>query len=194
MPILGDVFINTVYSENISGSAKVTEHPVEVGFDITDHIDAEPEQMTISGVLVGADASLRLNKLKNYKKGELLRYSYRNVFQNVVITSFNRVHDADVKGGLKFTMTLKEVRIAKPVIIKDLTKKEDSKVATTTNKGLQQPKGQTPVKSYAVKSGDTLSKIAAKYGVTVSKLHEKNRGVIGGNPNLIFPGQNLIIP
>lgn len=49
-------------------------------------------------------------------------------------------------------------------------------------------------KTVSVKSGDTLSAIAAKHGTTWQKLYEANKGVIGGNPNLIKPGQELKIP
>ena len=48
-------------------------------------------------------------------------------------------------------------------------------------------------KTYTVKKGDTLSGIAAKYGTTWQKLYEKNKSVIGSNPNLIYPGQVLTI-
>ncbi|MGL4771941.1 MAG: LysM peptidoglycan-binding domain-containing protein [Clostridium sp.] len=43
---------------------------------------------------------------------------------------------------------------------------------------------------YTVKSGDTLSGIAERYGTTVQKLVSLN-GI--SNPNLIYPGQKLII-
>ena len=45
-----------------------------------------------------------------------------------------------------------------------------------------------------VKSGDSLSKIAAAHGTTWQKLYELNKGVVGGNPNLIRPGQELKLP
>ncbi|TQF02873.1 LysM peptidoglycan-binding domain-containing protein [Kitasatospora acidiphila] len=45
--------------------------------------------------------------------------------------------------------------------------------------------------SYTVKSGDTLSAIAAAHGTDWHALYQKNASVIGGNPNLIFPGQVL---
>ncbi len=49
------------------------------------------------------------------------------------------------------------------------------------------PSGQT----YTVKSGDTLSKIAKQFGVTVNALVQANNIA---NPNLIRPGQVLKIP
>lgn len=44
---------------------------------------------------------------------------------------------------------------------------------------------------YVVQRGDTLARIAARYGVTVSALASAN-GI--RNPNLIYTGQRLVIP
>lgn len=46
---------------------------------------------------------------------------------------------------------------------------------------------------YIVKKGDTLSKIASKYNTTWQNIYEKNKNIIGKNPNKIYPGQVLII-
>lgn len=46
-------------------------------------------------------------------------------------------------------------------------------------------------RTYTVVSGDTLSAIAARYGITWEHLYAVNRAVVGSNPNLIFPGQHL---
>ncbi|MDG9703120.1 transglycosylase family protein [Streptomyces sp. DH37] len=44
---------------------------------------------------------------------------------------------------------------------------------------------------YTVKSGDTLRAIAAAHGTTWQQVYEDNADVIGDDPNLIFPGQQL---
>lgn len=46
---------------------------------------------------------------------------------------------------------------------------------------------------YIVKNGDYLSLIAAKYNTTWQKIYNDNKNIIGDNPNLIYPGQKLII-
>lgn len=51
--------------------------------------------------------------------------------------------------------------------------------------------------TYTVKPGDNLWNIAKeKYGsgAAYTKIYEANKNLIGGNPNLIFPGQKLTIP
>jgi len=45
--------------------------------------------------------------------------------------------------------------------------------------------------SYIVKSGDSLSAIAKRLGLNWRDLYNLNKKTIGGNPNLIRPGQKL---
>ncbi len=47
--------------------------------------------------------------------------------------------------------------------------------------------------TYTVQSGDSLSKIGAKYGVSWQSIFEANRDKLD-NPDLIHPGQELSIP
>ncbi|CAM3419175.1 LysM peptidoglycan-binding domain-containing protein [Marinicrinis lubricantis] len=51
-----------------------------------------------------------------------------------------------------------------------------------------------PAFIYEVENGDTLNKIALRFGVSLSSLLEANRGRPGLSPDLIFPGYRLIIP
>ena len=50
------------------------------------------------------------------------------------------------------------------------------------------------VRTYTVQPGDTLSGIAARFGISWKKLYAKNKKVIGSNPNRIFAGQVLRLP
>lgn len=55
----------------------------------------------------------------------------------------------------------------------------------------------SPTRIYTVTSGDSLFKIAQRFygsGLRWPELYAANKSVIGGNPNLIRPGQRLIIP
>lgn len=47
--------------------------------------------------------------------------------------------------------------------------------------------------SYTVKSGDCLSVIGENLNLSWEKIYSDNKNVIGDNPDLIFPGQNLSI-
>ncbi|MGE5508630.1 MAG: LysM peptidoglycan-binding domain-containing protein, partial [Chitinophagales bacterium] len=53
------------------------------------------------------------------------------------------------------------------------------------------PSGTTTQRTYTVQPGDTLYAIARRFGTTISALVSANRLA---NPNLIYPGQILIIP
>lgn len=59
------------------------------------------------------------------------------------------------------------------------------------------PAAPPPPQTYTVKPGDTLWGIATALeggGNNWQKIYNANKGVIGGNPNLIKPGQVLTIP
>jgi LysM repeat protein len=58
------------------------------------------------------------------------------------------------------------------------------------------PKVTVPAaKTYVVQKGDTLWKIASKFGFAHWRpIYDANRAVIGSDPNLIKPGQILVIP
>ncbi|MFZ3571438.1 transglycosylase family protein [Streptomyces sp. BH097] len=54
-------------------------------------------------------------------------------------------------------------------------------------------RGATRRGGYVVRGGDTLGRIAAAHGTTWQRLYAANRAVIGGDPDLIMPGQRLLL-
>ena len=52
----------------------------------------------------------------------------------------------------------------------------------------------TEKRTYTVREGDSLWKIAQRVHIDPDALFKANRTTIGKNPNVIFPGQELIVP
>lgn len=74
----------------------------------------------------------------------------------------------------------------------------NGKKATSNSKraDVPQKKPHTP-KTYTVKKGDCLYNIARQFYGNPNewkKIYNANKGVIGKNPNLIYPGQTYTIP
>lgn len=145
---LGDVELSAVYSEKPIRSVKSTDHPVEEGADITDHIKRQPYRMEISGVVTGKDAGVKLRRLELYQEnGVPVTYVCRNWVGGVIIENFNSVHDATNKGAFNFTMTLKLINRASASQLEGLDLPATVQVKAVGNKGLQQ--AQTPAQMAA---------------------------------------------
>lgn len=111
----------------------------------------------------------------------------------VTIESFDYSEEGGDPGTYQYSITLKEYR---EIRIRQV--KVDIPKATATVKK-EEPRVDNTVqpKTYTVKSGDCLWNIAKKFygnGGRYTEIYNANKGVIGGNPNLIYPGQVLTIP
>ena len=63
------------------------------------------------------------------------------------------------------------------------------------SKDVPRPPAKAHKTFYTVKSGDNLSGIASHFGLSNwQSLYNANRNVVGNNPNMIYPGQRLLIP
>lgn len=109
------------------------------------------------------------------------------------IDSFEYEERSGELGDLYYTIKLYEWKDISPKrILLPATKKEQAKAKEPQRDG-------SPEKSntYTVQSGDCLWNIAKKFygnGSEYTKIYNANKGVIGENPNLIYPGQILTIP
>ena len=120
-----------------------------------------------------------------------------NTNMKVTLEDWKIVEDAKEGFDLKVKIKLKQWRDygTKTVNITIVASKPRASVEST------RPTVNSPAPStsqtYTVKKGDCLWSIAKKFYSNGSKytvIYNANKGVIGGNPNLIYPGQILTIP
>ncbi len=122
---------------------------------------------------------LWLAEYPNYQVTSEPDYNYFPSFTNIQLFQFTSTYSyGGLDGDVDFTGITengyKNGNAQKPVT---------NTQATTTGKQLHQN-----THNYTVKSGDTLSAIASKYGMTTNALVALN-GI--SNPNMIYPGQVL---
>ncbi|MEU9121999.1 transglycosylase family protein [Streptomyces sp. NPDC048506] len=106
-------------------------------------------------------------------------------------------------GGLTAGGPSPDLDTSAPAQTKSAPQKSDDAVRKSTpapkaEKAQPAPKKSEAKKSdgqgtYTVKPGDTLAKIAKAHGTNWKALYAANKSVVGGNPNLIFPGQKLSV-
>lgn len=181
-----------VESEAVSRGVTVTSHPVESGLDITDNVKRNPIAITLSGEIVGDNAAAVLSSITAlHRNGEFVRYSGRNIISNAIIEAFDTEHPNTIYGGCAFSMTIKEVRVARSA-----QSTGDTATKQETKSGTQQVQSNTSSKTHTVKRGECLWSIAKAYygnGAKYKDIYEANKDKIE-NPNLIYVGQVFKIP
>ncbi|MDH5159816.1 LysM peptidoglycan-binding domain-containing protein [Heyndrickxia oleronia] len=109
----------------------------------------------------------------------------------ITIREFSyEVQRAGNPGDVFYSLSLKEYRFldtsATPKNVTEKPKPSNKQRPPVVNKGTTKQE-----KTYTIKYGDTLSKV---FGKDWRKVYEANRKVIGNNPNIIKPGQKLVLP
>lgn len=110
------------------------------------------------------------------------------------IDSFEYEERSGELGDLYYTIKLYEWKDISPKKIVLPEKKEEP---AKTQEPERPGKPEQTSKTYTVKSGDCLWNIAKKFygkGSDYTKIYNANKGKIGSNPNLIYPGQVFTIP
>ncbi|MED1792882.1 hypothetical protein P4V54_09375 [Brevibacillus nitrificans] len=136
--------INGMYvlaeSEDPRYEVDATDQPVEEGVDITDHVQRRPNTLDVSGYIVGDDASQIRDKLKAIMgKGEIATFQGRNLFTGLII-SLSTKHDYRVSNGFSFSLSLKEIQIAKSSYVETLPTPIKAAAAPVISSGRKQKK------------------------------------------------------
>lgn len=109
------------------------------------------------------------------------------------IEDFSHSEEGGDPGTYQYSITLKEYR---EITVRQV-KVDIPKAVATVQKGEPRVDNTVQPKTYTVARGDCLYNIARKFygnGGQYTKIYDANKGTIGGNPNLIYPGQVLTIP
>ena len=156
----------------------------------------------VTGSLVDPGAAVRkLQKSRDKSKPVrvLLIGPDFDINSSMLIDSFDYWEQGGEPGDIYYSITLIEYKEYSPAKI-TLPAADSSGSVTTATK--QEPArsgapAATEAKTYTVKSGDSLWAIAKRIygnGADYKKIYEANKSTIGGNPNLIKPGQVFKIP
>lgn len=189
MAKLGSYTIGVI-NEDSDFAVEATSHPVEKGVNITDHVKRELETFSMTGKVTGVNAAKAEAYFKNQMYGgKPVVYVGRSRLRNVLILNFKKSQHGKIANGFEFSVTLQEVRVAKSSVVRKATQ----------SKGTQQKKPASKPASkntyYVVRSGDTLWDIAKRYYGTPDyrTIFNANTRIVR-DPDLIYPGQKLMIP
>ena len=133
----------------MSRSVSISDHPIEDGTVLTDHVKQEPLEISLSGKLVGTDAETVKTALELLQKqGCYVKYIGKEILSNAVIESFQTSRTVDLSGGIQFTMNIREIRVAKSAY-------RDAATGKTVKSGLQQIQKDAHTVYHTIHSGDT---------------------------------------
>ena len=107
---------DVVSEEVVEIASDITEHPVEEGGNVSDHVEHRPNILTIEGMVMDPEER-KLQKVLRWKnEAHQVRFRGLNVLGKLVIQEWRRTHDVAVGGGWRFHGTLQQVDTARPEI------------------------------------------------------------------------------
>lgn len=178
MAKLGDVFIH-VEKESYRDQVDATGYAVEKGEPFTDHVEAKPDELTLTAHFFGSDHAANVSKIREYQKtGKLLRYIGRSTASDVIILTVGRDYDSSIGNGVAMSISLMKVRVAKSPWIKVPPKQKPIQKPPTSG-GTKKPVATKPrpttARYHTTKKGDTYWDLSKKYGTSIAQLRKWNK-------------------
>lgn len=134
-----------------------------------------------------------VNIVETMKENGVMRLTMTGTPVNMECTIENFTWgENDGTKDINFTLEFKEYRKVKVKTAKVREPIPKKVTPAETDRAAKAVESQT----YTVVSGDNLSEIAKNLtgnSANWQAIYNQNKGVIGGNPNLIYPGQRLVI-
>ena len=135
-----DGYYVLVESEEPSYEVEVTEQPVEKGISLTDHVQRLARTLPLSGSVAGKDASkIHAYLVKSSDEGKIVKFLGRTVFSGVItgLTTSRSYKEAD---GFNFSLTLREIRVARATPTAKLPAPVRSQAAPIISAGVKKTK------------------------------------------------------
>ncbi|MFJ7663751.1 phage baseplate protein [Lysinibacillus sp. NPDC097162] len=140
MPYIKDVLIDVITKVSMPETSTTTDHALEDGEQITDHVISNPITISITGIILD-ETGEKVLKLRGYReKGEIIDFDYMTSLKHVVIIDFSRDYEAKIKDGYAFTMTLKQIKVATVAKYVSVSVPVKQQTKAVTKKGRQQTK------------------------------------------------------
>ena len=130
------LLLNVLKEDTESDSCDITDHAIESGSSVSDHVWLKPKEVSMTVVLTddivstydpvenavtgltptefvkSIDDRMDLLQIWLYMKLPLTIFGHKNDYEDMVISSVSRVHDADVGDNLALDIAFKQVVIA----------------------------------------------------------------------------------
>jgi len=193
----------TPYNMTWNGSARYAVHERHVTHALTEFTGLDPDNFTFDILLtaeLGTNPIEELVKIWTFERdGEAVGLviggrAYGKYRWNVKKHE-TKMKYMDAKGDLYAAEVSVELLEYLKGESHNTSKKSAEPAQTSADAGGGGAPGGGTI--YTVKKGDNLWTLAKKFygsGANYTKIYEANKGTIGKNPNLIYPGQTFTIP
>lgn len=115
---IGEVVLDIVLSEDDTVSTPATSHALEDNTEMSDHVSAEPETLSINCIVIDPQNKKRELIKKYQKEGKILDYRYLSRLDHVIITNSNATRSNDYKDGYELNIEFKQIKAVKRKAIK----------------------------------------------------------------------------
>jgi hypothetical protein len=164
----------------------------DVSFETFFPRDYNPNYCEYSGFMNPRKWVLQMETWRDTRESIRLLITGTNVSLPVLIETFDiKPERAGHVGDIYFSISCVEYK--EPTVKK--VEKKGNKVKAVSS--IRSSTGKTSGKTYVVKKGDSLWAISKRTygnGSDYQKIYQANKSVVGKNPNLIYPGQKLVLP
>lgn len=167
--------IDATITEKHKSSAQVTQHPVEQGADISDHVRSKPSELEITGLItdypigqtpqVGRAASIyRLMENAQANGSQFDITTSTKFYQGMVIESLTSDKDKDLAGAIRFVMScIQIIEVETEQVV--LSKTTEPKTKGNVNGGKQATVPATPQQTTRSLALSTLGAAGTALGI-----------------------------